>query len=367
MPLGVGLTLLGLPVRRCVILVFSLSLAIELTQLRFMAGRNPSATDVVMNTVGGMAGCCLAGVVTSSGRTAARWMVAWGCTWLVFLAVIGYAITPSMPPGEYIGQLAHSLGGRPAFPAHVMGLIGDSSIPDGLLAEATRRRVAEQLGKGMPVRLYAEVHAAPMQLTSLVRVVALNSEEVLSLADDGSRFVFGLRTHASHLRLRPLYFRTMHRSLRRVRAEPCCDSLFLQASVTPARAILSSGSPNRYYPDTVNVSVSAGWRLLAPWPVVVENSLLDRMTDGALLAASVLPLGFLLGRATRRPHVLFWSFLASAAFVSMAIGSVAYSYGLAQPSPWDFGGLAVGLAAGTLAALCLPALPRGSLRASGNA
>ncbi|MFL5484247.1 MAG: VanZ family protein, partial [Gemmatimonadaceae bacterium] len=113
-PLGVGLSLIGLSFRKAVVICFGLSLSIEITQALIAHGRDATLRDLVTNTAGGAIGLLSARTgptwLTPSRKTAA-WLIAmWGAVWLLIQIVSNYAFFPALTPSQYRGHIARQRG-----------------------------------------------------------------------------------------------------------------------------------------------------------------------------------------------------------------------------------------------------------------
>ena len=209
LPLGVGLALSGARAKNAVILVFVLSALIETAQLLLISGRDAAVGDVLTNTLGGALGFAI-------GRYHALWLrppprvarnlaLGWAAIWLIIQTISSYGFALSLPHSQYYGQIARELGNFAVFPGTVLSArIGDIPIPNTALDDS--RTVVRLLVANATVAASVLPAEPPPKIAPIVRVVDAQQREILLLAQDGDRFIFGVRTGAAAFRVRRPFF-----------------------------------------------------------------------------------------------------------------------------------------------------------------
>ena len=204
-PLGVGLSLSGLSLRKAVLICFALSLSIETAQAFIVRGRATTLSDILTNTSGGAIGFWSARTAPTwlaPARKRAAWLAAvWGAIWLLIQIVSSYSLSPSLAPSQYYGETAHQLGGRAMFHGQVgSARIGTIPIPNGAFADS--RSIRQLLLSGAPVVAVVRLAEPTPNFAPIVRVADDNQREITSISEQGDQLVFSIRTGASNLRLR---------------------------------------------------------------------------------------------------------------------------------------------------------------------
>jgi hypothetical protein len=124
-------------------------------------------------------------------------------------------------------------------------------------------------------------------------VVDAQQEEILLLAQDGDRFIFGVRTGAAAFRLRRPFFAlddVFPVGLPRASSER--DSLTLTGRY--AARELGIGAHARLTSSEVVIPINAslGWTLWLPFQWLIEGTRVERLISAIWLAFLVIPFGY---------------------------------------------------------------------------
>jgi hypothetical protein len=340
LPLGIGLGLLG-RTRAAVAIGFLCSVAIELTQLYLIAGRDASLRDVITNTLGTGLGASLVTVwrpmLLCEAHTARRLATIAGIGWLVVLAVTSFAAQPSLPQSTWYGQWAPELGQFDTFPGTVRDVhLGETFLPAGIL---TNGRVVRDTLLTQRYRLQASAvaegstdHEAP-----IFSIFDDQQQEILVLAQAGPTIHFRTRTRAADLELRSPSVR-----LEGFPTKPGTpvEITILRDGPSLSLSIDNSQGQGRW---TSRTTVGAGWAMLLPWeyasgPEAALGSFL-------WLGGMIIPAGYWAGRcgAGRAMPLLLLAMITAGLIVLPRM------FGMAA-SPWsEWVGSVAGAATGWFA------------------
>lgn len=352
-PLGLGLGLARLRWSMALSAVAALTVVIEGLQMFLVAGRDASVGDLLMNAAGGVVGF-LAGrrfdTLVAPRPAPARLLISmWAALWLALQAVSAYAMTPRPPRSAYFGQIAPTLGGMARLDGVVLSArVGSWVIGDGALGAARSRDVRDLLLRGSPSIVVSVWRSPSDGIAPVFRIADDSGREVLSIAQDGDDVIFGVRTGANVLRLRPirLRIRDVRGSAERGRDG---DTVHVTASYAPGRAFVGTDSRAGARELRTRVGASQGWRLFLPLQTYVETGAWTIAATVAWILALMMPMGYwsvwLTPGASRRPFAaLRASVIPLTAF---AVGGtvVPSSFGVqvAGVPEWVAGVLAVSL------------------------
>ncbi|HEU5153876.1 MAG TPA: VanZ family protein, partial [Gemmatimonadales bacterium] len=262
LPLGIGLGLL-LGTRAAVAIGLSCSIAIELTQLHLIAGRDASLRDVITNTLGSGLGASLVtlwrAVLLCRGHTARRLATIAAISWLAVLAGTSFAAQPSLPQSTWYGQWAPELGQFDTFPGTVKDVhLGEMFLPAGILANGSEVRdtlLTERFQlRASAVSAGSTEHEAP-----IFSIFDDQQQEILVLAQAGPALHFRTRTRAADLELRSLSVR-----LEGFPTEPDTPVEITVLRDGPSLS-LSMDSGHGQSQWTSRTTVGSGWAMLLPW------------------------------------------------------------------------------------------------------
>lgn len=209
MPLGVGLTLLGMRPRHALAIGALTSIAIELSQWWWIPGRTASILDVLTNGLG----TALGAILVAAWDDRARWRRAAGIPLAIAILAAwllgGILALPSVPQGNrWWGQWQHEFAGTTLFPGMVLGLnVQGMAVPDGLLPGTAELR--ERLTRSDTMRVEAGIiPAGPVEgRAQLVGVVSGEGGELASLWQTGTSVLARQRLRLSDWSLRTLWLR----------------------------------------------------------------------------------------------------------------------------------------------------------------
>jgi hypothetical protein len=295
-PLGVGLALCGFKRQSTVIGICILSVAIETTQFLMIPGRDSTVGDVLTNTVGGaigfMAARHAAVWLRPTPRTANKLAATFAALWLVVQGISSFGFVVSLPSAQYYGQIVRTLGHFVVFSGVVLGAqIGDTPLVDAPLANSAQ--VRDELLHGAEVTTTVVAAATPDGIAPIVRVVDHRGGEVVLLAQQRRDLLFGVRTGAASLRLRPPYF-----ALGRVfqgsenDAVAMVDTLTISADYGSRVASLSAQREHAKYGRRIPVRSSLGWVMLLPFSWAIEGTPTEAAISMLWIAFLLLPTGY---------------------------------------------------------------------------
>ena len=362
-PLGVGLALSGYPGTRTVLIVFALSAMIELTQLA-IPGRYSTIGDVLTNTIGGAIGFAASRYawvwLLPSPRIATSFFIGWCAIWLTVQAASGFAFTPSVPDSRYYyGQLARKLGHFAVFRGRVRG----ASI-DGVSITDTRLNDADSVGRLLRGGSTVAVTVISGELTNdiapIVRVADAEEREIALLAQDSQKLLFGIRTGAAILRLRPPLFAVagVFPSSIANGNHSSADTISLSGSynVREAQLTARTGSARKY--RGLPVSASLGWTLVLPFQWLIEDTRAELFVSWIWMAGLMVPLGYWGARIARisdwqaNPALALVCFLGGIAILIVGLVLVPDAFGLPAAPTREWLAAATGVLVGGALVLC---------------
>jgi len=344
-PLGVGLALSGIPWNRAVLTACVLSLAVETTQLFFIPGRDATLGDVLTNTVGGALGFAVArnaGIwLRPTPRIAAILALAWCTAWLTIQAISSFAFAPSIPDSGYFGQIAPKLGNFAVFPGRVLAArIDDVAITDTKLNDIDS--VGRRLLGGASVAATVVPGGPTSDIAPIVRVADDEQREIVLLAQDEQSLLFGVRTRAAILRLRPPLFAMagvftgdvskVNSSGASKRSYSAADPISLSGTYDGREARLTVRTDSSSGERLVSVSSSLGWTLALPFQWSIEDTKTELVVSWIWMACLMVPTGYWGVHVTHSdPH-------ANATFVVLCLlGGVAILIAGLVPEQHAFG------------------------------
>jgi hypothetical protein len=295
LPLGVGLALMGLPAKRAIFAMFAMSALIELTQYSVIPGRHATIGDVLANSLGGALGFLI-------GRCAMDWLqppfpvarkliVGWAALWTAVQAISNYGFAVTLPESKYYGQIARALPPFAVFPGRVISAnIHGVDFPDTALADS--RAVQRLLIEGATVTATVVPAGPTRRIASIVRVADANKEEIAILAQDGVNFVFGVRTGAVSLRLRPPLFSVSDAFSPIPNSPALADTVRLSGRYAAGSARMVAQRVSASLDHKVPVSGSLGWIFWLPHQWFIEGTRTELILSFIWLASLALPFGY---------------------------------------------------------------------------
>jgi glycopeptide antibiotics resistance protein len=356
-PLGVGLSLSGLGVRKAVLICFALSLSIETAQAFIVRGRASTLSDLLTNTSGGALGFW-------SARTAPMWLApsrkraaglaaTWGAIWLLIQIVSSYVFSPSLSPSQYYGEIAHQRGGRAMFHGQVdSARIGTIPIPNGAFADS--RSIQQLLLSGAPIVGFVRLAEPTPNFASIIRVADDKQRGIASIAEQGDQLVFSIRTGASNLRLRePALGMPGVFAGAQPPADSAAETLVISARFNDGtvQIVAQTGSAHR----ELNFSPRAAlaWTVVVPFHGHLESDGMERVAAFLWTSVLMIPLGYWAAALARQlERVAAFSLMALfAALLVAGLILVPAAFALRGATPLDWIAAVSGVGIGAALAL----------------
>jgi hypothetical protein len=276
--------------------------------------------------------------------------------WLALQCIAAYAYVPAPTSSRYYGQIARDLGemlegfhGKVTNPTIGSLPISDSELPD--------RQVRNLLSRRDGAMIHATVvpEACPTRTAGIVRIADQQRNEILFVGQRGADLIFGIRTGADALRLRPVYFR-----LRNVFGATTClqrpDTIVLAArytlrvvSVTAFR-MAAAGSPQVALDGSLILlatpSTSESWQLFLPIQTYREGVTWQKVVSAAWLFGLTFPLGYWAANAIAttgkresliavlRRHMMM--IVAPGSILLIGLHVLPAVFGLSRARPWEW-------------------------------
>lgn len=336
-PLGVGLALAGLDIRRALLAGVLASLSVELAQVTIIPGRDASLGDLSFNTMGTLVGFGVARLTPALARldrrTGAQLSVAAALDVALAVALTGWLLQPSFPATTYWGQWTPDLGdlgsyGGRVVTARIDGMeIGSRRVPD---SEAVRHA----LDRGGPIEIRFITGPPVGRLAPLFSIYDDREREIFLLGPDRTDLVVRYRTRAAALRL----------------DQPDLRLRGGWPTLEPGRAaslrVWSAEAGRWCVGGAVAEQCGLGFTIGSGWGMLFYPSSLPAWFHALVTlgwsTALLLPVGLLLRRR--------WPSLAALAVAALALGTLPMAVGLARTSAIEWAGAVLGIATGALGA-----------------
>ena len=335
-PLGLGLALLGHPVR-ALLLVLLTTVTVEFSQYHWLVGRDASLRDILTNSLGGGLGVALAGswrtLVLPHARRSAWLAIGAALLWLVGLGLTAVLVRPTLPHSVYWGQWAPELGQFAPWDGTVLSAaVNGEALPSGRLRNSERLRT---LLLGDSVLVTARVLAAPPTtgLAPIVSVFDSEQREIFVLGQRGTEYFFRMRTGLSVLELGELT--ALLPDVPHARVE---DTLTVRGGVVRGAWYVAVESATDRAERRIPFEAGLLWASLVPYHPVLGP--LAALWSGLWLGVLLIPAGYWAGR-TPMP---WWLTAAGGVAGLWLLSGLA---GLATPPAAEWIGTAAGGLAGT--------------------
>jgi hypothetical protein len=306
LPLGIGLAIYGFSAKRAVVLMCVLGMLIEIAQLLFIPGRNATIGDVLANSLGGALGFAISGnafiLLRPSPRIATLLTIGWSTLWLAIQTGSAFGFKTTFPQSRYYGQIARSLGDFDPFSGTVLyASIGDVVVPDMQFDDS--RRLRQLLIAGASVTTTMLPSQSGDENGPIVRVADADEREILVLAQKGADLVFGERTEAVTLGLRPPRFvlSNVFLKVRPERTRVAMDSLTVGARYS-SREVLIRAESKVGHSRRIPITAALGWTMLLPFQWFIAGSRSELVIGAVWTACLLLPIGYWLGWSMRSPR-----------------------------------------------------------------
>jgi hypothetical protein len=204
-PFGFGLRLRGMNRWRAWALTIATTVLVETLQI-YIPGRDSTLGDVVMNSVGGLAGILLCDsmrVWLFPNVRQAKWLLFSGSVvWLLLVSLGGWALRPWIPNGPYVAQLAPDLPDIELFEGRVVDarINGATVVANAPLPN--EKAIRDSVLRGT---LTLETRIVPADATyglaPIISIASPNEPEFVVLGQDYRDAVLRLRLHSSEIRM----------------------------------------------------------------------------------------------------------------------------------------------------------------------
>jgi hypothetical protein len=308
-PFGFGLRLRGISRWRAWVFTIATTVTVETLQI-YIPGRDSTLGDVVMNSIGGLAGiilCDSARIWLFPSVRQAKWLLVSGSmAWLALVALGGWSMKPWLPAGPYFAQLAPDLEHIEVFEGRMIDarLGGDLLVPNVRLGDSVAIR--DSILRGT-LRLQARVlPAGPTYgLAPIVSIAGAREAEVVVLGQENRDAVLRVRLRSGELRMNiaevavrafPLAALSPHTGI-------AADTIELRGEVSQGR-LLRVGSASRGTRTSAELALNPFllWSLVTPGHHRSPGSFeLESMAWVAMLLA---PLGYWAGRWRLQERIL---------------------------------------------------------------
>lgn len=326
-PLAAGMGLCRIGFRRAVIAGALASIAIEALQFAVVAGRFPSARDVLANSLGVALGYAIgrwfASIVRPDARIARSLALGAAALWLVTQAFTAWAMGSSAPPTPWWSQLQPDYDEYPAkFAGRVLGAsIGSIAIVESdRLARGDDARRA--LLAGAPLRATL-IGVEPTRARALVMVISAGPvRDAAFWEQEGRSAVFRVPVRGTLLGLRTPSVR-----LDDAMAVGATDTLTLSGAYARGRYRLTATHAGIVTERELAASPSLLWAFLLPLPMYAFGSEV-RVYTAIWVGSAWLLLGFWGARAAAATGARF---VVIAAVVTLILGLAALPVMLGVP------------------------------------
>jgi glycopeptide antibiotics resistance protein len=352
-PLGVGLNLCGLSLWKAVLICFALSLSIETTQAFIATGRDATLSDILTNTSGGAIGFWSARTAPTwlaPSRKTAAWLAAiWGAIWLLIQIVSTYSFSPSLSPSQYYGQIARQRGGREMFHGQVdSARIDTIAIPNGAFADS--RSIRQLLLNGTPIVAVVRLAEPTPNFASIIRVADDKQRGIVSIAEQGDRLVFSIRTGASNLRLRePAFGMPGVFTGARPPADSAAETLVMSARFNDGTVQLAAQTRSAHRELNLSPRAALAWTVLLPFHGHLESGGMERVATFLWTSVLLIPLGYwaatLARQLERVPAFSLMAVLAALLAAGLILVPAAFALRGATPLDWIAAVSGVGIGA----------------------
>ncbi|HXE57213.1 MAG TPA: VanZ family protein [Gemmatimonadales bacterium] len=316
-----------------------LTVAIELSQLAWLPGRDASVSDILSNLAGAWLGVRLArgwrSLVLPGSRRSRALALGTLAAWLAVLGATGLALRPRLVTDVYHALWAHDLGGMDLFRGTVLAArVNDREVLDGPLpfTEVLRDALTSDSF------LVTVRGTAGPPVTRPAPILSLYSEHqdlILAITQSPRGFQFRATNGMAVARLKGQVVELppppgLHPG----------SPLTLRAGIVHRRYVLRAESGSGVVERTIPFSVGWGWTSLLPFEYALGPGTpwLSALWLGGLL----FPVGYWSARGFR-PGL--WSGLVALAALG-GLAAVPALLGLPQVTPVEWAGTGVGLLAG---------------------
>jgi len=327
LPLAVGLRLSGQSWGRTVLVCGLLSFTVELLQLRVVAGRDASLSDLLTNTTSAAVGATLGGLlprmVGPRPREAAAFLAGGLAFLLLLLSASAWLLMPWVPDSPLLSHWAHEAPGFDVFTGRVESVYLDGAPMPSTGSPTDSAALRRRLAAGSFVLETEVVSGAPMADRSWIYTLRVPSGRALTLSQ--------LRREARiEVPTRALRFRLWSASVTLPQGLPgrAGVPVRLSSSGRDGRVRLASTYDGRERSVELTISPAFGWVMIMPLELATGTGV--RWITAIGLVAVWLPLGFW-ARRTGRPGA---ALTALAGGLVLALGVIPAAGGF-PPVHWS--------------------------------
>ena len=329
-PLGIALILAGMRPVRALLVMAAMTTAIELTQLRMVAGRDASVVDIVTNLTGALVGVIIGRhwrtLARPNARTATSLAVGAAVAFLAVVGATSVALTPSLTsppwqsnrgPGSEVGSSGRILD---------LSVAGQAVMVDDTVRNAAAVRAG--LLAGQPVVVTAIVPRDPTQSTHLAQILDFDIDDIVVVSRAGDHATFHLRNAGRDARLREVAVR-----LTGFFREPGSDTVRVTGAWEHGSLVIAGqrGSTVREY--VLPLTASLGWAFLLPNGGVGPSY---TPVSAAWLAILLLPFAYWSTLAARAPSAAVRWRVVQAIVIGAALLGPSRILSLAPPRWWEW-------------------------------
>jgi len=276
----------------------------------------------------------------------------WSAVWLAIQTISAFGFSPAIPRSEYYGQIARRLGNSEQFHGTVVrASIADVTVPDTRFPDS--HRVEELLLRGAVVTTTVVPAGVTSQIAPIVRVADTREREIVLLAQNAGDLVFGVRTGAAALRLRPPFF-ALPDAFSAVSTSGnglTTDTLVLRARYT-AREVWLNARRRTIYDRHIPIFASLGWTMLLPFQWFIEGTPIEFVVSATWIACLLLPIGywgFVVARyplAQDSPRIRIIVVLTASVLLYVGLAAVPQAFGVIAAAPRDWLAALTGILSG---------------------
>ena len=337
-PFAFGLRLSGSSRWRALGLAFATTVTVETLQI-YIPGRDSTLGDVVMNSIGGIAGILLCDslrVWLFPNVRQAKWLLLSGSLmWLLVVSLGGWAMRPWIPNGPYVAQLAPDLPDIELFVGRIVDarINGEMAFANAPLPNGST--IGDSVARGTLTLEARIVPAEPTYgLAPIVSIASLPEPEFVVLGQYYRDAVLRLRLHSGEIRMNIPDVVAMAVFPARSPSSPTtqliADTLLLRGEVIRGRRLrVSSASKKLKKAEELDLNPFLLWSLVTP---AERRSPQAFAIESAIWVAMLLaPLGYWAGRWKLQERVRSGSRAAQIAPTLVLIGAGAAGLGLVPP------------------------------------
>jgi hypothetical protein len=328
LPLGIGLAIYRFGAKRAVVLMCVLAILIETAQLLFIPGRNATIGDVLANSLGGAIGFAIARnafiLLRPTQQSAMALTLGWSIGWLAIQTVSAFGFTIALPRSVYYGQLAgQPYDSRPFSASVVQARIADVAVPDTKLYDSRKVRGLVISGATVTTTILPE---SAHEIGPIVRIADDSQREILVVGQNTTDMVFGVRTGAALIRLRPTLF-VLPDGFAGVQSgsrRTVLNTLTLSAAYS-AHEVWMNVQSGVTHGRRIRITPSLAWTMLLPFQWYIEGTRTERLLSAIWTGCLLLPLGYwasATSRSQRRGIERFQLTVVSLALLFVCAGLV---------------------------------------------